>query len=161
MPTKPQKIPLSALCTYLKIKTLTLHSKLSQKSIFYSPTKEWPNLFFRICLFQWLTLQPIGVLIRILISENQGLEKSSSASNLRKTSGPAGLIRENNFKKMECDSFYLASELDFRVSKSEDEWISYFPLLLVLSDMYQWMWAWSWNIVEQADFSLLSMKISK
>ena len=62
---------------------------------------------------------------------------------------------------MECVSSYLASEPDFRVSKSEDEWISYFPLLLVLSDMYQWMWAWSWNIVEQADFSLLSMKISK
>ena len=32
-----------------------------------------------------------GLLICTLISENQGLEKSSSASNLRKISGPANL----------------------------------------------------------------------
>ena len=62
---------------------------------------------------------------------------------------------------MEADSFYLASEPDFRVSKSEDEWISYFPFSIGLSDMYQLIWAWSWHIVEQTDFSLLSMKIIK
>ena len=33
----------------------------------------------------------IGLLICTLISENQGLEKSRSASNLRKISGPANL----------------------------------------------------------------------
>ena len=32
-----------------------------------------------------------GLLICTLISENQGLEKSGSASNLRKISGPANL----------------------------------------------------------------------
>ena len=34
---------------------------------------------------------PVGLLICTLISENQGLEKSRSASNLRKISGPANL----------------------------------------------------------------------
>ena len=33
----------------------------------------------------------VGLLICTLISENQGLEKSRSASNLRKISGPANL----------------------------------------------------------------------
>ena len=33
----------------------------------------------------------IGLLICTLISENQGLEKSGSASNLRKISGPANM----------------------------------------------------------------------
>ena len=33
----------------------------------------------------------LGLLICILISENQGLEKSRSASKLRKISGPANL----------------------------------------------------------------------
>ena len=36
-------------------------------------------------------LQSIGLLICTLIYENQGLEKSRSASNLRKISGPANL----------------------------------------------------------------------
>ena len=35
--------------------------------------------------------QSFGLLICTLISENQGLEKSRSASNLRKISGPANL----------------------------------------------------------------------
>ena len=35
--------------------------------------------------------QPLGLLICTLISENQGLEKSRSASNPRKISGPAHL----------------------------------------------------------------------
>ena len=36
-------------------------------------------------------LAEVGLLICTLISENQGLEKSRSASNLRKISGPANL----------------------------------------------------------------------
>ena len=43
-----------------------------------------------------------GLLICTLISENQGLEKSRSASNLRKISGPANL-----------DSFFSVCHLDF------------------------------------------------
>ena len=137
MPTKPQKYHCRpcVVCTYLKIKTLTLHSKVSQKSIFYSPTKEWPNLFFRICLFQWLTLQPIGVLIRILISEHQGLEKSSSALNLRKTSGPAGQIR---FQKSGVRHFLLGIWTWLKVNQKMNEFLI-FLLLLVLSDMYPWI----------------------
>ena len=42
-----------------------------------------------------------GLLICTLISENQGLEKSRSASNLRKISGPANL-----------DFFFLEKKLD-------------------------------------------------
>jgi hypothetical protein len=36
-------------------------------------------------------LETISLLICALISENQGLEKSRSVSNLRKISGPANL----------------------------------------------------------------------
>ena len=38
-----------------------------------------------------LTKELVSLLICTLISENQGLEKSRSASNLRKISGPANL----------------------------------------------------------------------
>ena len=37
------------------------------------------------------TFKSVGLLICTLISENQGLEKLRSASNLRKISGPANL----------------------------------------------------------------------
>ena len=47
-----------------------------------------------------------GLLICTLISENQGLEKSRSVSNLKKNSGPASLdffvglhLKNNTFKK--------------------------------------------------------------
>ena len=39
----------------------------------------------------FFSLQTFDLLICTLISENQGLEKSRSASNLRKISGPANL----------------------------------------------------------------------
>ena len=42
-------------------------------------------------LTYYLASASVGLLICTLISENQGLEKSRSASNLRKISGPANL----------------------------------------------------------------------
>jgi hypothetical protein len=42
-------------------------------------------------LTYYLASASVGLLICTLISENQGLEKSRSASNLRKISGPVNL----------------------------------------------------------------------
>ena len=44
-----------------------------------------------LCMYIYKEDLSIGLLICTLISENQGFEKSRSASNLRKKSGPANL----------------------------------------------------------------------
>ena len=46
---------------------------------------------FKLTLISSATQLTIGLLICTLISENQGLEKLRSVSNLRKISGPAHL----------------------------------------------------------------------
>ena len=46
---------------------------------------------FKLTLISSATQLTIGLLIYTLISENQGLEKLRSVSNLRKISGPAHL----------------------------------------------------------------------
>ena len=63
-----------------------------------------------------LVLNPLrklfGLLICTLISENQGLEKSRSASNLRKISGPANLdfYRKPPPRKKKLDLYHKPEE---------------------------------------------------
>ena len=52
----------------------------------------------------------LGHLICTLISENQGLEKSSSVSNLKKISGPAHL----NFFSVDLNFFQFVNWIFFR-----------------------------------------------
>ena len=114
------------------IKLFTGITKPAKKSTFLSPFREWVSMgavgaqtsrslghhLLHRQIFRFLVLlKPadferqliFGHLICTLISENQGLEKLWSVSNLRKISGPAHLI----FFSVRLSFFFSVCHLSF------------------------------------------------
>ena len=76
-------------CSFTSNKRLSFHLQLS---LFLLTPFDLQTILFCQCQSFWRFLhQSFSLLICTLISENQGLEKSRSVSNLRKNSGPANL----------------------------------------------------------------------
>ena len=104
-------------------------STVSQKNISYSKIyRIWKSAVkfkeieiihrFFLVIAMFCQASSIGLLICTLISENQGLEKSRSYSNLRKISGPANLdffqfVTWIFFSSLLCKpSFFLGLHLE-------------------------------------------------